>query len=29
MEENFLFLLLCYALTPTLSHRETEFTYKI
>ena len=29
MEESFLFLLLSYALTPTLSQREREFTCKI
>jgi len=29
MEESFLFLLLSYALTPTLSQRERAFTYKI
>jgi hypothetical protein len=28
MEESFLFLLLSYALTPTLSQRERAFTYK-
>ena len=29
MEESFLFLLLSYALTPTLSQRERAITYKI
>ena len=29
MKKSFLFLLLSYALTPTLSQREREFTYEI
>jgi len=29
MKESFLFLLLSYALTPTLSQKEREFAYEI